>query len=145
VKPQPPLVRALVALLVLAGWGAPGARALGVGLHVALDQHHAWNGRSAPGEPGAAHDRRPGDPLESRHALDHPSHRHELEAPEPGPDAVRPSGVVVEQGPHGGCAREVAGPPLTALDDPFRSPATPEHRRRGSPVPLIYAHCSLLR
>jgi hypothetical protein len=126
----------VIALLLLASWAMPGARAMGVALHVALDAHHGWDG-------GHSHQQGEGS-APVRTELQRAAHRHELSAPETGPPGVRPdarawadagASVLVP------ITEECLSPPRPA---PARI-APGANRRRGSPPPLFLAHGSLLR
>lgn len=128
-------MRPVIALALLAAWATPGAQAIGVSLHLALDDHH---GRHAAG--ANAHD---APEPEARPAVHESSHRHELVAPDQGPPGVRPDpGAVVA------ADLDVA---LVSIDAEAStrsawasSGSIPTHGR-GSPPRLYYEHCALLR
>lgn len=115
-------------MLLLAVWLAPGASALAVGLHLALDHHD---------HPGEAHERALSDLVQAAtHGHRHPpavaEHDHELwigrapaTGPGPGPVAIVPSTTSP--------AHHLAE--RRGLDT---------SRWRGPPLPLFAAHCSLL-
>ncbi|MDY7094821.1 MAG: hypothetical protein SX243_17755 [Acidobacteriota bacterium] len=143
-----------LALAVLLLWMAPGASALGLGLHHALDPHHSDSSHHHSGtshhETGAGENRPAGDPptqpdedcLEDWARTATHGHSHDAEAePDHGHEAAVTAPV---------SAAKIAPPLASALpqaltDTVFRSrpPASPPPGL-GSPPPLFTAHCSLL-
>ncbi len=125
-----PVALRIVAVLILACWMSPGVGALGVGLHLALDHH---------GSHGAEHGLETSDLVQAAaHGHHHdaqavPDHDHDARV-DGSALALRPSASSVAVLPAATC-------PEVALAGRPRSDGSP---RRGPPVPLFTAHCSLL-
>ena len=120
----------LVTVAILLGWTAPGAFALGVGLHLAAEHH---------GPHGAAHEHELADLVR---AATH-GHHHDLEAaPDHGHDATL----------EGQARAPVTSPSFAAVLSTSPLPQATlaaaslfdAVSRRGPPTPLFFAHCSLL-
>ncbi len=123
-----PAAHRILAALLLAVWLAPAASALAVGLHLALE-HHEHEGRShdlADLARAAAHGHHHPPSAEADHDHELLVHgRVPATKPGSGPAAVLPPTLCL-----GDALAERSG-----LESP---------RRRGPPLPLFTAHCSLL-
>jgi hypothetical protein len=124
-----PIHRRLSSVVLLV-WMAPGMGALAVGVHLALDHHGAH---------GAEHEREVSDLVRAAtHGHHHdaeaaPSHEHDARVGRVAPIPRRgPSLVAVLPSP---AAATAAGSQWPRADRTLR---------RGPPVPLLTAHCSLL-
>ena len=137
-----PSTQRLLSILILALWMTPSAMALGVGLHVVLDDHAVLDGH-------ATSDRRHHHEAEHSAALtdlaraaEH-GHHHEAEAtPDHEHEALfegasplsRPNAQVVAMLPL----------PLSPATSSLERSRIDRPSRRGPPTPLFTANCSLL-
>ena len=115
---------------MLLGWLAPGAFALGVGLHLAVEHH---------GSHGAGHEH---DLADLARSATH-GHHHEHEAvPDHGHDATLAAQAGVPRPGLWAVAVLPTWPsPSVTLAEGSRFD---DWSRRGLPTPLFFAHCSLL-
>ncbi len=120
----------IASALVLTAWTLPGAGALAVGLHLTLEEHGPHGARHALEILDLAQAAAHGHHHDAEAAADHD---HDARVDGPGP-IVRPghSGSAVLPAP----TSLESVPPARSVQD--GSP------RRGPPVPLFTAHCSLL-
>ncbi len=133
----------IVSLLILAFWMSPGIGALGMGLHLALEHHHeeseAHGHDHHDGSHGDEHAMAISDLMQ---AATH-GHHHDAEATSDHDHEATASGTVLTLRPNPPLASvlpALASSEVVLLDRSFLAGST----RRGPPVPLFTAHCSLL-
>lgn len=129
--------RRILALSLLGLWLAPGAGALAVGLHVALDHggglDHRIQDHGDPGHTSAKLD-------ELVAAVAH-GHRHSVEVPRHDHPAQLDASLAVSPAPS--TALIVPPAPAAATDEGHGEPGASRHRR-APPAPLFRVNCSLL-
>lgn len=116
--------------IVLVLWMAPSMGALALGVHLALDHH---------GPHGAEHEREISDLVR---AATHGHHHHAEAAPSHEHDARVARVAPLPR--HGPSVAAIFPSPAAATAAGSDRPRRHHMLRRGPPVPLLTAHCSLL-